>query len=286
MASGRQAACSKMEERVTAYLEGALSAIDRKRFEAHCRSCESCRAAVSQSLTIVRSLGHVGRSATPTAAEQDVLLGLFREHGLHRTGPRQRSVPLGLGDASVAPGDHLAYFWDSHQELEAAAGFLAAGVEQRETCILLGYEEANARFEAALERGGLDAAALKREGRLQLVSGKVSADALLAELDDRVKAAVDRGEPLVRILGSLGWGRPGWPTECDLLCLEARVTAAIHNLPTIVMCAYDVRGTPGVPLLTGGLECHPWTFRRGVLRPNDHYVPAERLLPALEGDSE
>ena len=286
MSSRREAVCREMEERVTAYLEGALPTIDRERFEAHCRGCPSCRALLSETRALVGSLGRVGRSPAPSTEQQDALVRLFHDHGLHRAGPRHRSVPLGLGNAAAAPGDHLAYFWDSDQEFEAAAGFVATGVGQRETCVLLGHEEANARIEEALARGGLDAAALKREGLLHLVSGNASGQAMLEELDDRIKAAVDRGEPRVRILGNLGWGRPGWPNDRELICLEARVTAAIRNLPAIVMCVYDVRGTPGMPLLMGGLECHPWTFRRGILRPNDHYVPTERLLRALDRDPE
>ncbi len=111
---------------------------------------------------------------------------------------------------------------------------------------------------------------------------KSSGDALLEEVGDRVKAAVDRGEPFVRVLGNLGWGKPGWPNDRELLRLEARVTEAIRKLPTVVMCVYDVRGIAARNLLQGGLECHPLTFRRNVVRPNEHYVPVEPFLAALD----
>jgi DcmR-like sensory protein len=117
---------------------------------------------------------------------------------------------------------------------------------------------------------------------LHLISGNSSGDALLEEIGERVKAAVDRGEPLVRIFGNLGWGFPGWPTDTELLRLEARVTDVIRNLPVVVMCAYDARGVPGRNFHLGGLECHPWAFHRNALRPNDQYVPAEQFLAALD----
>jgi DcmR-like sensory protein/putative zinc finger protein len=268
---------------MTAYLEGVLSPGDRQRFESHFRSCSGCRTRLEQMRTIIESLGRSGGlQERPTGPEKERILGLFRDYGLHRPGHRQRRIPLGLGESAVAPGDHVAYFWESEREFQAAVGFLAAGVEQQEICILLGHDEANQFVTAEFKRASIDVAALRRKGRLHLVSGKRSGEALLDEIGDRVKTAVHRGEPLVRILGNLGWGRPDWPTERDLLCLEARVTDAIRNFPTVVMCAYDVRNVPERDLLLGGLECHPLMFRRGDLQTNAHYVPAEPFLAALD----
>ena len=278
--------CRDVADQTTLYLEGDLPPADRGRFEAHCRSCPGCRAIVEQMRALVGSLGHLGHlRQAPTGTEKEQLLALFREHGLHRPGPRQPSVPLGLAGAVVAPGDHLAYFWESEREFEDAVGFVAAGAGRRETCILLGFDEATTRVEAGLERARIDPAALRREDRLQFVSGKHSGDSLLEEVGDRVKAAVDRGEPFVRVFGNLGWGRPGWPDDRELLRLEARVTDAIRKLPTVVMCAYDVRGIASRNLLQGGLECHPLTLRRNVVRPNEHYVPAEPFIAALDHES-
>jgi len=282
MASSPETACREMAERITVYLEGALAPIDRERCEAHYRACPGCRAALAEMQALVGSLGRLGGARKGTTdPETQRLLGLFREHGLHRPGPRTRRVALGLEGGTVALGDHLAYFWESEQEFMASAGFVAAGVGQGETCILVGHDDANARIEEGLAHAGLDVAGLGRHGRLQRVSGGSSGDALLGEIGDRIKAAIDRGEPWVRILGNLGWGRPDWPTDRELLRLEAAVTEAVRNLPTIVMCAYDVRGVPARNLLLGGLECHPVTLRRGALRPNEHYVPAGAFLAAL-----
>ena len=277
--------CRELADQITAYLEGDLSPTDRGSFEAHCRSCPACRADIAQMKTVVASLGRAGdlREAA-IGPEKERLLGLFRDHGLHRPGPRRPTVALGLAEAVVAPGDHLAYFWESEREFEDAVGFVVAGARQRETCVLLGFDEANARVEAGLRRAHLDPTALRRADRLHFVSGKSSGDALLEEVGERIKAAVDRGEPFVRVFGNLGWGKPGWANDRELLRLEARVTEAIRKLPTVVMCVYDVRGIAARNLLQGGLECHPLTFRRNVVRPNEHYVPVEPFLAALDRD--
>ena len=100
------------------------------------------------------------------------------------------------------------------------------------------------------------------------------------EVDERIKDAVDRGMPAVRILGNLEWGRgtPGWPPDREIMRLEACVTGAAERLPSIVVCTYNVNSLPGPFLLKGGLECHPMTFRRDCLRHNEHHVPPEHFL--------
>lgn len=276
--------CRELEREITAYLDRTLAPRDRERFEAHRRACPRCRLHVAQWRSMIQSLGRLeDRVQGATRTERERLLALFREHGLHRRGRRAPHVSLGLGGELVAPGDHLAYFWESEQEFAAAVGFVAAGAARGEPCILLGHEEANDRLEAEIGRAGLDAD-VRGHNLLSFIAETGSADALIEEIDERIRSAVDRGAPLVRILGNLGWGRSGWPTDRELLRLEARVTDAIRMLPVVVVCAYDVRALPGRNLLLGGLECHPLTYRRDALRVNDHYVLPEPFLARLAAD--
>ena len=129
----------------------------------------------------------------------------------------------------------------------------------------------------------LSVRALMQDRQLQVASVRASADGLLLELDERIKDAVHRGMPVVRILGTLDWGRGthGWPSDHEILRLEAQVTRAAERLPSIVVCVYDVTNLPGPMLLKGGLECHPLTFRRDCLRHNEHHVSPERFLEEL-----
>jgi len=276
--------CDEVVELVTAYLEGALPPQERDRFEAHRQGCSGCETYVSQVRLTVSALGQLQPSAgEDLSAEQGRILELFRTRGLHRREKRNRDIPLGLGNERAALGDHIVYFWESEREFDATASFLAAGVSLGEACVLIGHDAAHERLLASLERRGLSVRALMQERQLQVASVRLSADGLLLELDERIKDAVHRGMPTVRILGNLNWGRgtPGWPSDREILRLEAQVTRVAERLPSIVVCVYDVTNLPGPMLVKGGLECHPLTFRRDCLRHNEHHVAPERFLEEL-----
>jgi hypothetical protein len=276
--------CREFVEVVTAYLEGALPSAERARCDEHVRACAGCRAYAAQMELVIDSLRELGRSEEADGVEKARLVGLFRTQGFHNRGPRERSVRLGIADAFAAPGDHIGYFWEHEQELDATADFLAAGLERDEVCVLLGHDAANARVLAGLERRGFEPDDIRRRNRFHTVSGQQPAVALLRDIDARIRTAVDDGVSMVRVLGHLGWEHPGWPSERDILTLEASVTDAVRNLPSVVLCAYDVRALSGRQLLLGGLECHPLTLRRGALRQNEHHVAAEQLLEKLSAD--
>ena len=281
----REMTCDELAQAVTEYLDGALAPPDRDRFEAHRHGCATCHVLVAQWEDMVGSLARLeDRSKGATGSEKERLVALFRDHGFHRPGRRMPRVPLGLDSELAAPGDHLAYICETEQDFMATVGFVAAAAAQGETCVLLGHDEANDRLDAGIRRVGLDAAALRRQDRLCFISGTSSADALLEEIGEQVKSAVDHGAPLVRIVGNLGWRRPDWPGDRDLLRLEASVTDAVRRLPVVVMCVYDFQGVLDRDLLLRGLACHPLTYRHNALRPNELYVPAESFLAALPPD--
>jgi len=276
--------CHELAEMVTTYLDGALAPDERDRFEVHRQRCPGCETHVAQVWRTVAALGQLRPSEDePLSTGPEKILELFRTRGLHRREPRVRDIPLGLGSEVAAPGDHIAYFWESEREFEAITGFLAAGTSLGEACVLVGHDAAHALLLASLERRGLSVSALLQERQLQIASVSSSADELLADLDERIKDAVHRGMPAVRILGNLNWGRgaPGWPSDQEILRLEATVTRAAERLPCIVVCVYDVTNLPGPLLWKGGLECHPLTFRRDCLRHNEHHVPPARFLEEL-----
>ena len=70
--------CQELVELVTDYLEGALSAEDRARFEEHLAGCAGCTAYVEQLRETLRSAGRLEPADVPPEAEE-ALLAAFRD---------------------------------------------------------------------------------------------------------------------------------------------------------------------------------------------------------------
>jgi anti-sigma factor RsiW len=70
-------ACRELVELVTDYLEEALPAGERERFEAHLAECEACDAYVEQVRATIRLAGRA--AALEERPETAALLALFRD---------------------------------------------------------------------------------------------------------------------------------------------------------------------------------------------------------------
>ena len=69
--------CREMVELMTDYLEGALSARDRARFEEHIAGCDGCTAYLEQMRDTMRLAGRIPDDPIPQRV-QDELLRAFR----------------------------------------------------------------------------------------------------------------------------------------------------------------------------------------------------------------
>jgi anti-sigma factor RsiW len=70
--------CREFVELVTDYLEGALSAADRDRFEAHLAHCDHCTAYIEQLRLTIRVTGEIPPEAMSDEMERE-LLAAFRD---------------------------------------------------------------------------------------------------------------------------------------------------------------------------------------------------------------
>ena len=71
-------ACQELVELVTDYLEDALPATDRARFEAHIAGCDGCTMYVRQMREMLELLGELTSDSISPQAEAD-LLAAFRD---------------------------------------------------------------------------------------------------------------------------------------------------------------------------------------------------------------
>lgn len=70
--------CAELVEVITDYLEGALSDVDRERFEEHLTNCRHCRTYLEQMRQTIRALGSLPETSIPEKAKAE-LLEVFRD---------------------------------------------------------------------------------------------------------------------------------------------------------------------------------------------------------------
>jgi anti-sigma factor RsiW len=71
--------CRQAVELMTDYLEGAMSAVDRARFETHLAGCAACASYLDQMRLTMTVLGRLDPVSLP-APVLDELVGLYRRH--------------------------------------------------------------------------------------------------------------------------------------------------------------------------------------------------------------
>jgi len=73
MTAQEEMSCKELVELVTDYLEGALPAPDRARFEEHIRQCPGCETYLDQMRHVIRTLGRLTEDSVPPAAKATFL---------------------------------------------------------------------------------------------------------------------------------------------------------------------------------------------------------------------
>jgi hypothetical protein len=201
-----------------------------------------------------------------------------------RTKHRAGEIDLGLRDEQVTLGDHIAYFWESERQFEEAVGFLLVGIRNGDHIVVFGHDDANKRVVDVLRKRGIDTDHLQTAERMTVVTGGPSGDKMLGNIGATFARSVEQGCGCIRLLGNIGWSKPGWPDDLDILAFEAKVTGAAKQFPCVVMCMYDVASVSGTVMVHGAYETHPLTFCGNVLRENPFYVGVDEFLERLKAE--
>src|SRR5919108_2065254 len=189
---------------------------------------------------------------------------------------------FGIGEGKVSHTAHVAYFWETESEFADGVRFLEAGLRGLDHCVIFGHEGANQAVCSILQEHGFNVQDLLARQRITILGGDPSGETILATIAGAFQQALASGTPLIRLLGNIGWGKPGWPGDYDLLAFEAKVTAAAKQFPCVVVCMYDVAALPGLVIRHGAYGTHPLIEREGSLQENPDYVPADFFLKHLE----
>lgn len=161
------------------------------------------------------------------------------------------------------------------------AGFLEEGLRDQDHCLLVGTREIVGRIVQLLGERGLDVEALRADGRVTVLKGARTAEALLARYAAELGRAVAAGAPMVRLLGVPAWGDAEWPTDPALLSVESSVSDLARRFPAVIMCGYDLRSLPWTTVDRAGLRTHPLLLAGGNLIRSEETVPASVFVASL-----
>jgi formate hydrogenlyase transcriptional activator len=194
-----------------------------------------------------------------------------------------------LGDVEFGVGKgfreaaHVAYFWETQNEFADGVRFLEVGLRGTDHCVIFGHEYATRAVCKTLQDHGFDVQGLLAQQRITILEENSSREKMVHAIGVELQSPAARNAPSIRLLVNIGWGKPGWPSDYDLLAFETKLTALTNQFPCLVLCMYEVAALPGVIVRHGAYETHPLIMERGgSLRENPFHIPAPFFLEHLD----
>ena len=197
--------------------------------------------------------------------------------------PEKPTVELGIAGWRVPIHSHIAYLWETQREFAEAVGFVEAGLQGPEHCIVIGDRRDNKRILAILERRGIDIGRIQKRKRLTVLKRAATAETMIGAISEVIETALAVGAPFVRLFGAVGWGREAGPSDSELLAYEARLTEVARRFPCVILCLHQVNALTGMIARHGVFGRHPQIVAEDGVLVNPFFIPAERFLARLGG---
>jgi transcriptional repressor of dcmA and dcmR len=157
-----------------------------------------------------------------------------------------------LEGMEIRYGSHLCQLYGSDRgRTQMATG---------DACFLIASEPARGRLLAALRRARDDLDEDINAGRLRLLKGAESGDAMIELLDQAFAEALEDGYGSMRLLGDMAWFLDSGLSGEELVNFETRYDRLLgHSYPIVSLCLYDARRFSGGDILHA-LKSHADTF--------------------------
>lgn len=185
-------------------------------------------------------------------------------------------VSLGWNDETVPIHSHACYYYSDESTLRSSLAFIRHGLDQAEDlCVIFSDSSRFEQLKGWLQQDYAgDVEQVVRSGKLALIGGAATVDELVANIGGRLDEGMAAGYKLVRFLGFIAWGEPGWPDDRTLLEFESTVNHVVMAYPAVIICTYGVPTLGGSRLIYGGLQTHPivWIGSQKVI-DNPFYLP-------------
>ncbi|HVB77672.1 MAG TPA: MEDS domain-containing protein [Candidatus Nitrosotalea sp.] len=171
-------------------------------------------------------------------------------------------ISVGWSNYAVPLHTHACFYYSDERSLKRTLTFIRVGLDaEGDFNVIFADNSRHAGLLKWLQEGYEgDVQAALNERRLALVGGAPTREELLQNIARTLDSGLEAGNHLIRFLGFIAWGEPGWPTEDSLLEFEAQVSDAVRHYPAVIICTYGVPQLVGRQLIEGGLLTHPVVF--------------------------
>jgi DNA-binding CsgD family transcriptional regulator len=199
-------------------------------------------------------------------------------------GAIMNTTPLGIGDQNVPVPSHLGLFYDAEPDLRRVQlEFMRPAIDDpRQGIVLFGPPGIASRLLGYLEADlGRSLDREVRGGRILVAHTDSDPDQLLENIREALATLKARGYAIIRFLGDVKWGAPGFPLPEDALWVESRLNDMLADTGALVVCAYDVSQLPDKALILGGLQTHPIMVIGDWVTDNPSYLAPTEYMRAF-----
>lgn len=157
-------------------------------------------------------------------------------------------VPLGFGNLSALPGNHIAHFYETPEEWKSLlVSYHKAGLEAGDKCVYLMRPERRKGWEEAMKAAGVDVDGALSSGQLVLVEDKDDAKDRQEALAD-VMTEIGEKYSLLRSGGDVNLTETHWEWEAHI--------NTVQSPRAVFLCQYDITAFRG-DVVMDALRTHP-----------------------------
>lgn len=263
--------CVEVDELLGAYVLTALDEGDQAAVDLHLTGCGLHQRSIEQ---LAHSMGRLELAIPPLDPRPELRTRIL--DGL-RADASPMSVSLGWSLERLSLHSHACVFHSDEKGLKGTMAFLRVGLDQPEEFgVVFADQRRFASLAGWLQDGYAGSvSALVDRGKLAMIAGAATSDALIEGIGARLDQAMKDGYRVIRLLGFIGWDQPGWPDTDSIVEFEHRVNAVVRAYPAVVVCTYDMPNLGGLSIMKGGFRNHPITIMgTRIDRDNPFYLAA------------
>jgi len=199
--------------------------------------------------------------------------------------------PISFAGSVLEDYRHVCAFFSSTQEEYATLlPFVLEGFNRGERAYHVLRSESREQHLQRLRGAGVDVTSLQQRGQLEVAvveetylrGGRFDPDAMLALIEETLKAGTSLGFPLTRLIAHVAEKvLEDWSNTEEWIKYESQLNEVLPAYSDPVICTYDSNLITGA-IAVDVLRTHPVAIVGGLLYQNPFFVPPSEFLSRFQ----